>query len=190
MKQTALYKVLWVFGVMAITTLAVFFVDQVREPVYKAEAKYMVVVKSDSSEKANNYSQKTLGNHYAVLTAELINTDSFVKEVFNQTGFIYESDRLEEYRNLIKAEVRGDTEIVNLKVRNSNPEKASMLAKASLDQLQSELRSSDWAKDDIDIQIMDEPITPDKPFSPNFFQDLAIAYSVVFLGVVIFKVFI
>jgi capsular polysaccharide biosynthesis protein len=188
MNKQKLIKVFWVILTIAATAVLVFVIDQIREPMYKSQAKYMTIVEPSQEDTNINYNQKALANHQAILTAELVDTRSFVKSVFQQSNIIYKSDLIDEYQKLIEAEVVGDTEVVDFTVRYNNPQRALTIAEAALDKLKEEVNSESWPGEGVTIEIIDQPSLPSSPYSPNYFVDLIIGLSAVFLGVVIYKI--
>ncbi len=155
---------------------SILLVDYFRSPKYSSQAKYIVVIdqdkRNDSVASINDTSQAA--SHFAELTAQIINTSSFVKDTYRRSGMIYTQEEIYENRDSVKAEVIKDTEIVELEVIDETPRKSKLLAQAVFDQLEEEISGDKWKDRSFSIELIDSPSEPIEPVSPQVGRDLII----------------
>jgi len=151
-------------------------VDYFRSPLFSSEAKYIVIIeqnkRSENIASINSTSEAT--SHFAELTAQIINTSSFVKEAYRRSGMIYTQKEIYENKERVGAEVIKDTEIVNIKVLDDTPRKAKILAQSVFDQLKEEIKDNEWGDKSFNIELIDSPSEPLDPISPQVGRDLII----------------
>lgn len=164
---------------------AIFGIDSFRAPKYQSKAKYMVVIQEDKADSnMNAYSTSIAANHLAELTAEIVDTAHFIKNVYKRSGIIYNAKDIDEYRELIGAKVVKETEIVEVSMINKVSQRAQKVCQAIIDEIQNEVSGAKWSTRDFTIEIIDPPSLPQEPISPKLFRDLAIG----FIGVLIVTV--
>ncbi len=169
------------FGIFLLVLLfvegAIFGIDYLRTPKYQSTAKYMIVIKVDKEDQSlNAYNLSVAANHLAELTAEIIDTASFIKKVYQRSGIIYSAEKIEEYRKQIEAKVIKETEIVEVSITNGIPQRAQKICQATIDTLQEEIKNTDWSQRDFDIELIDPPSLPLRPTSPQPIKDLMIGF--------------
>jgi len=164
----------------------ILFVDSIRPVRFTSNAKYMVILE-DSTDQKFSYNMASLANHQAVLTAEIVDTVSFIKNVYQRSGLIYDKNKIDEYRKKINVEVVTDTEIVEVSVTNDMPQRSQKICQSILDQLQEKSSSGYWNQSNFSIEILDPPSLPNKPSSPNLSQDLLVGFAASFLIIIFYQ---
>jgi capsular polysaccharide biosynthesis protein len=100
-------------------------------PKYQAETKVLITY---TTEKNGDYNQNS--QDVAEVFAQIINSKSFVEDLFSQAGVAFDSLILEDgIENHISAEVSKDSPVVEIKLFHSNKEELKKIAKAVLDVL-------------------------------------------------------
>jgi len=154
---------------------AIFGLDYLRTPKYQSTAKYMIVIRQDKKDaSANIYNTSVAANHLAELTAEITNTASFIKKVYQRSGIVYHPDQIEEYQKEINVTVVKETEIVEASVINQEPQRAQKVCQAVIDTLKEEIGKTSWSQKDFYIELIDPPSLPLKPISPQPLRDMGI----------------
>lgn len=177
-KQKSLsINILFLVLVLIFVEGTIFAINSVRTPKFQSVSKYMVVI--SDYDKLNSYNSSVAANHLAGLTAELVNTSSFIKKVYNNSGLIYDSRKIDHYRKLINAEIVKETEIVEISVINESPSRAQKINEEIINLLEAETKSANWSQRNFKIELIDPPLAPYSPISPQPIRDFIIGFVAV-----------
>jgi capsular polysaccharide biosynthesis protein len=183
-----LFNVFWnkkIFIIIVTILFAIIgfiYTKYIVKPIYKSTAT-LVLTKSDSTEETTiTQTEVTLNQQLVATYTELIKTKNILGEVINNLG--YEDITEEELKEDITVELVSSTQLIEISVKNSNPERAKNLTNEIADVFVK--REKEIYKLD-NISKVDEAKLPTTPDNINHKKDIVmftIMGFVVSMGIV------
>ena len=154
--------------------IVVYIISLFLTPKYQAETKVLITDNQDKNGEYNSGAQDAAG-----VFAEIINSKSFVEDLFSQAGVGFDSTNLENgIINHIDAVISKDSPVIAIKLYHDNKEDLAKVSKAVLDVLNNKKYDLGKSKE-INITQLDPPYVYSNPVSPKPFKNAAIAFFVV-----------
>jgi capsular polysaccharide biosynthesis protein len=175
--------------ILLFVEVVIFGIDSFRTPEYQSTAKYVVILDREEGGSLDSYTLSMAAGHLAGLTVELIDTTSFIREVYQRSGLIHDLQDIEEARKRIEAEVVEDTEVVKVSVIDKVPERSQKICQTIVDTLETEVENTNWSQENFNIGLIDQPILPQRPISPNLSRDLIAGFLAVLMVAVFYSLF-
>lgn len=143
-----------------------FFVD----PVYKSEARLLLVKQDTSSDSKSGITTTdlTLNQKLVSTYTELIKSPIVLKDVINNLGINMTESKLS---GSISVSTFKDTEIITIRVANSNPENAQIIANEVVNVFSEKVK--EIYKID-NVNVVGEPEVETAPYNINHVKDLLI----------------
>lgn len=123
-----------------------------------------------------SYNEMNTANMLVNIYVEMIKSDNILSEVAQQTNLGYTAAQI---KGMISASAVNETPIMQVKVVNSNPAHAIMIANAVADIAPDKITEF---MDGSSVKIIDRPKLPESPSSPNIPKNTVIG---LFLGLIV-----
>ena len=155
----------------------------VLSPVYETKTTLIVNRSEASEDKSMTGDEYTVSQKLAVTYGEIIKSRTVLDEVIDSLGLDMTYDELV---SKISVSPVGDTQIISIKVQDTNPKKAMDIANAIPKVFTKEVQRITKANG---AEVIDTAVLPENPIKPNKLMNVAIA-TVLGLMISLFVVFL
>ena len=152
-------------------------------PVYETKTTLIVNRSEASEDKSMTGDEYTVSQKLAVTYGEIIKSRTVLDEVIDSLGLDMTYDELV---SKISVSPVGDTQIISIKVQDTNPKKAMDIANAIPKVFTKEVQRITKANG---AEVIDTAVLPENPIKPNKLMNVAIA-TVLGLMISLFVVFL
>jgi capsular polysaccharide biosynthesis protein len=181
---------LWLIIIAFVISCIVFFVFRFQEQKYQATEK-ILITKQYSEVIGSAYSESESSKHTADVLAEVIQTNNFIKDVYNQAGVFLDNKYLNsDLDKIIKAKVAKDVQIIEVTLYHKNPNDLKNLSQSLVEVLElKKAQFEDTGK--IKITIVDPAYISSEPVEPKPWRNaLAVFVAIVFIGgIVVYTIY-